>query len=88
MDHCTGNTPKVSNRSCNSPLSDLMLLEPAPEEWDKMDVGEWWLEMRKQGRFKYMEMLALEYFAIPATGAPSERVFSRAGRELLDERQK
>ena len=38
-----------------------MLLGPAPEEWDTMDVGEWWLEMRKQGRLKNMEMLALEY---------------------------
>ena len=53
--------PKVSNRSRNSPLSDLMLLGPAPEKGDKMDVGELWLEMRKQGRLKNMEMLALEY---------------------------
>jgi len=69
-------------------VAAFRLLGPAPCDWAKVDVGEWWLEMRAQGRFKHMEMLALEYLAIPATKAPSERVFSRAGRELLDGRHR
>ena len=36
--------------------------------------------MRKEGRFPHMELLALEWLAIPATEASSERVFSKGGR--------
>ena len=60
------------------------MLPSAPDDWEKVEVGTWWLEMRSQGRFPCMEELALEWLAIPATEAPSERVFSRSGRELLD----
>jgi hypothetical protein len=44
------------------------------------DPLEWWKE--RQHQFKVLAKLAREFLAIPATSAPSERIWSRASRIL------
>ena len=39
-------------------------------------------------RFKNLERLAVKYLAIPATAAPSERIWSRAARVLTVKRNR
>jgi hypothetical protein len=50
------------------------------------DPLEWW--RLKQTQFPLLSKLAVKYLAIPATSAPSERVFSTAGLTIASERAK
>ena len=50
------------------------------------DPLEWW--RLKQSQFPLLSKLAVKYLAIPATSAPSERVFSTAGLTIASERAK
>jgi hypothetical protein len=45
---------------------------------------EWWKSNAK--RFSLLSELAIRYLCIPATSAPSERVFSSAGLTIAKER--
>ena len=47
---------------------------------------DWW--KTSAHRFKNFERLAVKYLAIPATSAPSERIWSRAARVLTAKRNK
>lgn len=48
------------------------------------DVLKWW--QRHQGQYPTLAKLAQKYLAIPATSAPSERIFSIAGLTLNNRR--
>jgi hypothetical protein len=48
------------------------------------DPLEWW--KRNQLKYPYLARLARLYLAVPATSAPSERIWSRASRILTLER--
>jgi hypothetical protein len=50
------------------------------------DPLDWWCV--KQSQFPLLSKLAVKYLAIPATSAPSERVFSTAGITIASERAK
>jgi hypothetical protein len=50
------------------------------------DPLEWWKD--NAGSFKILPDLVKELFCIPATSAPSERVFSDAGNTITDERSR
>lgn len=47
---------------------------------------DWWRV--KHHQFPLLSKLAIKYLAIPATSAPSERVFSTAGITIANERAK
>ena len=47
---------------------------------------DWW--KTSAHRFKNLERLAVKYLAIPATSAPSERIWSRAARVLTAKRNR
>ncbi|KAL3761407.1 hypothetical protein ACHAWU_007366 [Discostella pseudostelligera] len=51
---------------------------------DFLNPLDWWRD--NSTKYPNLALLALEYLAIPATSAPSERVFSRAGRLLTMKR--
>ena len=54
------------------------------DAYSPIDPLEWW-EMH-DGQFATIGKLARKYLAIPASSAPSERVFSRA--KLIQQRQR
>jgi hypothetical protein len=55
-----------------------------PED-GSFNLIEWWSS--RQSEYPILASIARDYLAIPATSAFVERVFSRAGRVLTDERQ-
>jgi hypothetical protein len=67
--------------SCERELLDYKKLNPKVLNHGKQypDCLEWW---RKQNESRYprLAILAKKYLSIQATSAPSERIFSKAGR--------
>lgn len=55
-----------------------------PEEHRKADPFQWWRQ--HEGQFPTIALLAKKYMAIPASSAPSERVFSLA-KNILTRRR-
>lgn len=51
---------------------------------EKLDVGDWWRQ--HEAVYPLHAKAARRYLAIPATSAPSERIFSTGGR-ILDKRR-
>ena len=58
--------------------------------WDEMDPGtftnRWWA--KKEIDFPALSVMARQYLGVPATSASAERLFSIAGRNFDDLRQR
>jgi hypothetical protein len=50
------------------------------------DPLEWW--MKREVKYPYLSMLASRVLCIPATSAPSERLFSTAGLTIANDRSR
>ena len=67
----------MANRSARDCIEDEFkryMLEPQTN-WRVNDVMQWWSD--HEANFPHIALLALKYLAIPASSAPSERVFSQ-----------
>ena len=53
-----------------------------PHQGGYPDALEWW--KLNESRFPHLALLAKKYLSIQATSAPSERIFSKAGRIISD----
>jgi hypothetical protein len=77
----TNNEPITDVKaSCERELLDYKKLNPKVLNHGKQypDCLEWW--KRNECRFPRLAILAKKYLSIQATSAPSERIFSKAGR--------
>ena len=67
----------MANRSARDSIEEEFkryMLEPQTN-WRVNDVMQWWSD--HEANFPHIALLALKYVAIPASSAPSERVFSQ-----------
>ena len=67
----------MANRSARDCIEDEFkryMLEPQTN-WRVNDVMQWWSD--HEANFPHIALLALKYLAIPASSAPSERIFSQ-----------
>jgi hypothetical protein len=68
----------------NAFVDDGVWIPLNDDEGNFLNPLDWWRD--NSMKYPNLATLALEYLAIPATSAPSERVFSRAGRLLTMKR--
>ena len=67
----------VANRSARDTIEEEFthyMLEPQTN-WCVNDVMQWWSD--HEANFPHIALLVLKYLVIPASSAPSERVFSQ-----------
>ena len=76
------------NVSAASVELDKYLKEPVllTNNDEKINIFEWW--QANMNRFPLLYKLTPKYLSIPATSAPSERIFSKAGELKSDSRSR
>ena len=60
------------------------MMEPLTN-WRVNDAMQWWSE--HEAHFPHIALMALKYLAIPASSAPSERVFSQLRKFIIDRKR-
>ena len=79
------NEPTADKKAtCERELLDYKNLKPKVPTNGKQnpDALEWW--KRNESKYPHLAALAKKYLSIQATSAPSERIFSKAGRIISD----
>ncbi len=82
----------TANMLCENEMYQLLLGNDFKMKMQNIETKvcncplDWW--KISAHRFKNFESLAVKYLAIPATSAPSERIWSRAARVLTVKRNK
>ena len=78
----------TANIVCENEMYQLLLGNDFKMKMQKVYTCplDWW--KTSAHRFKNLERLAVKYLAIPATSAPSERIWSRAARVLTAKRNR
>ena len=66
------------------PQLDMFEYDGATQEWNYSDALAWWKDKAKI--YPRLARLSRKYLATPASSAPSERVFSRAGITIAKDR--
>ena len=77
----------TANQMCENEMYQLLLGNDFKKNMQNIEKAayncplSWWKTAAH--RFKNFKSLAVKYLAIPATSAPSERIWSRAARVLI-----
>lgn len=67
-------------------LTAYLLDEPPRKKPEDVDIGEYWQDAVRRGRWHALTKAARSILAVPACSASCERVHSCAGRNMTDQR--